>query len=123
MGKSVLRKRTEALPGPLVLIAYPQSWGHPLLPFTGLQAFLRDPQPRRPGGSREQRRRSPWQMLGLTRLRSPPLSSSLEPCHPRLVAVCVLWQGNPRERGAGEKTAFSPSPLWPPKVLPAGVHL
>lgn len=40
-----------------------------------------------------------------------------------LGAVSALCQGNPQERGAGEKAALSPSQLWPPEVLPAGVHV
>lgn len=70
---------------------------------------------------RHRRARFPQLMVGCTWPRSPtmPRGSAALP-H---IAVCAVWQGNPGERGAGEKAAFSPGSLWPPKVLPTGVHL
>lgn len=76
------------------------------------------------GVERHGRARSPGPAAGGTHLANKSHAvSRLRALFPHLVAVCALWQGNPGGGGAGEKSAFSPSPLWAPKVLPAGVYL
>ena len=37
--------------------------------------------------------------------------------------LCVPWQGDPQGGGAGKAAALSSRQLWPPEVLPAGVHV
>lgn len=71
--------------------------------------------------ARHRRARPAWLMAGCMWPGSPTMPGA-QSSVPSPV-VCALWQGDPGKRGGGEKAAFSPGSLWPPQVLPAGVHL